>query len=477
MGGVVSARGQKREASVTILLGGAVLAAAALVSVLFLHAGTAHANSGAGDTDHDWCANQQELGSDPLAGGGPRNPKWQWDYWDPNHDRQFRIGDIVDVVSQYYQDKYLPPPAPPNTANPFYNEQMDRTALGPNPWNLGPPDRQERINDILIAVAQYYNDCPRTVSHSWYITNYHVTPEVSCIPPGSSNCGPFTMLSIGHDDGGADSVNCADSLVVLDFGQPDYSNGTYGTNYYTDYSPHYKFISDADIEAAAEYYAYGWWHNTPTCPQLKLVIGTNNTHLGVVAEDGGNLATAASNWALVVEHVQQYLHNHGYDGQITAWGGSDMEQPDGTVPDWSCYNLTKVFIDNYNQPGAPTFVDYGAANLPNSGCIDDGSTPILAEGHGVWNELAVYYVAWSGGAPERPFPEIYNASNSTQWRDVKLVGDYIYQGVPMYIEGVMTTTRFLSPVEAEQNLWNTLRASGLEQDYFPRSSFLACLGC
>ena len=36
----------------------------------------------------------------------------------------------------------------------------DRTAItGGNPWNLGPPNGQQRVDDILAAVKQYFHDC------------------------------------------------------------------------------------------------------------------------------------------------------------------------------------------------------------------------------------------------------------------------------------------------------------------------------
>lgn len=31
--------------------------------------------------------------------------------------------------------------------------------MGPNPWNLGPPNGQQRVNDIRNVVKQYGHDC------------------------------------------------------------------------------------------------------------------------------------------------------------------------------------------------------------------------------------------------------------------------------------------------------------------------------
>lgn len=115
-----------------------------------------------GDADGDGCTNAAELqtavGSE--ASGGRRDHKNPWDYFNPTKDRQNRVDDILRVVRQYFQDQFLPsPPNPPNTPNPNYTTQTDRTFLGPNGWNLGSPNGQQRVDDILHALNQYFHDC------------------------------------------------------------------------------------------------------------------------------------------------------------------------------------------------------------------------------------------------------------------------------------------------------------------------------
>ncbi len=46
-----------------------------------------------------------------------------------------------------------------DASNPAYNPDTDRTALGPNAWNLGPPNGLQRVDDILAQVKQYFHDC------------------------------------------------------------------------------------------------------------------------------------------------------------------------------------------------------------------------------------------------------------------------------------------------------------------------------
>ena len=46
-----------------------------------------------------------------------------------------------------------------NAGDPGYDVKYDRTYVGPNKWNLGPPDGKIRSMDIVAAVYQYGQDC------------------------------------------------------------------------------------------------------------------------------------------------------------------------------------------------------------------------------------------------------------------------------------------------------------------------------
>jgi hypothetical protein len=267
------------------------------------------------------------------------------------------------VRNAYFKDDNDGNPGlPPYT--PGYSPNYDRTYLGPNPWNLGPPNGQQRADDILAVIDQYFHDCPLTYSHSWYITD----PD------------PTTVGWLGVADGVLDNETCTDSLVVLNFGRPDYQSGTYGTNYFADNFP---FISDLEIIYAAEQYAEGWYSTTSACPRLKLVVGTNNYHQ--IPSGGGTPGGAGSEWADVVDAVQDYLIAHGSAWQITAWAGSDMEQPSGSE-DWDCADRTREFVSAYNDNiNATDFLNYGTAWVPrNCPDIEDDE----------WTAEDVYYVSW-----------------------------------------------------------------------------------
>ena len=100
------------------------------------------------DSDGDGCRDNQEVGKDANSGGG-RNPSNPWDYFNPTGDGLNRVDDILAVAERYFL----------NEGQPGYDQRYDRTMLGPSPWNLGPPNGQIRVDDILIAVESYYHDC------------------------------------------------------------------------------------------------------------------------------------------------------------------------------------------------------------------------------------------------------------------------------------------------------------------------------
>ena len=100
------------------------------------------------NTDKDACSDGQELGPDPSK-GGMRDPTNQWDFFDPSGDGMNRSTDILMVVKQFGVDD----------DDSKYDATTDRTMLGPDAWDLGAPNGQQRVDDILHEVHQFYHDC------------------------------------------------------------------------------------------------------------------------------------------------------------------------------------------------------------------------------------------------------------------------------------------------------------------------------
>jgi alpha-tubulin suppressor-like RCC1 family protein len=118
------------------------------------------------DTDKDGCTDAQELG--PNRGlGGQRDPTNFWDFFDtPNatnvRDKVVNSDDYSRISARYYTDGDAtvdPLSLPPTTG---YHPAFDRTYVGPNIWNLGPPDGHIRIDDLTNLNRQLGDSCATT---------------------------------------------------------------------------------------------------------------------------------------------------------------------------------------------------------------------------------------------------------------------------------------------------------------------------
>jgi len=112
------------------------------------------------DTDGDGCTDNREVQTAPGSQmlGGLRNPLNPNDYFNPSGDLINRVDDILMVVAQYHKDDTDGNPGLPPYA-PGYTPTTDRTSKGPDLWRTGPPNGQQRVDDILNSVYQYHHDC------------------------------------------------------------------------------------------------------------------------------------------------------------------------------------------------------------------------------------------------------------------------------------------------------------------------------
>lgn len=120
------------------------------------------------DSCHDGAEIQVAAGSE--ASGGLRNAKNFWDFFDTHTENGLNAGahlagavsvsDIVNVVMHFGQmgSTGIDPLSNASAAG-SYHTRFDRTLLGPNPWNLGPPNGSVTIEDIIFAVNQFGHSC------------------------------------------------------------------------------------------------------------------------------------------------------------------------------------------------------------------------------------------------------------------------------------------------------------------------------
>jgi hypothetical protein len=112
------------------------------------------------DDDDDGCADIRELGEIPEL-GGERDPLNYWDYFDPTGDRVVSGLDLFAILARFGSvgDPSIDPhsnPGPP----PTYHTRFDRgPRVGPNLWDLAPPDGAISGIDFFAVASQYKHVC------------------------------------------------------------------------------------------------------------------------------------------------------------------------------------------------------------------------------------------------------------------------------------------------------------------------------
>jgi hypothetical protein len=128
------------------------------------------------DTDGDGCGDERERGPNEQA-GGRRDPLYFWDFYDVwvqvspgvwTRDKTINVvGDVLGVASRFGATRSGGAPseqvalsealAAP-TSKSSYHAGYDRGPLiGPNPWDLGPPDGEINVVDDILGVARQFS--------------------------------------------------------------------------------------------------------------------------------------------------------------------------------------------------------------------------------------------------------------------------------------------------------------------------------
>jgi hypothetical protein len=118
------------------------------------------------DPDQDGCTTGAESAPAALARmGGGRDPVYHWDFMDMwvNNDKD-KVVNIIDVgaLVQRFGAAGDPggDPLDPPQALTGYHVSADRSPpIGPNLWNVGPPDGDINIIEVGLAVVQFGHNC------------------------------------------------------------------------------------------------------------------------------------------------------------------------------------------------------------------------------------------------------------------------------------------------------------------------------
>jgi hypothetical protein len=116
------------------------------------------------DTDGDGCADIEELGPSEVV-GGRRDPANPYDFYDvpmpagdPGtgaKDKVISVADMSGLVAKF--GTFLG--GDRNANGHIYNAEFDRTPLGPDVWDLGPPNGSVTIQDIQLMIPSFGHSC------------------------------------------------------------------------------------------------------------------------------------------------------------------------------------------------------------------------------------------------------------------------------------------------------------------------------
>lgn len=208
-------------------------------------------------------------------------------------------------------------------------------------------------------------------------------------------------LAVLHLEGEASGKAGAQGIVILDFGRPAASGGTYGTMAFGG-----SYISIPAIVAGVKSFISAYYRYAPADRTLDVAVGTNNS-CGTDQPCGGRVCGCSdepasfyafgANWALAVEQLRSWAFElkaeGGYSDVVRVVGADDAEPAYDPG-----YSNTYDLLSGYAATAAgsvPAMVDYGSA--------EQG-----------WSEAELLQVAY-GFAPDVPMPQVYYPAQASEW--------------------------------------------------------------
>jgi len=238
--------------------------------------------------------------------------------------------------------------------------------------------------------------------------------------------------------------------TILDFGG-QLSNGS-GTEIFNG-----AHVTNAQIKALAEDFATAYWNHTGGSGAFAdILIGTNNSIASGVTSANGTV------WGNLVDSLNTWANNRGYEGRVTFDGANDME------PSWggsSSRAHTVNWSNAYSNASSSLMWDYGSSD----GCPE--TTHTNGACNNAWTQKAEWNV--SGQTPGAiGFPQIYFSSQASQW--TQIVWYAATQGGADYMAGPLNEHNLdsgsFTPAQAWTTFWNDLNAhSATAEDFFAAS--------
>jgi hypothetical protein len=206
-------------------------------------------------------------------------------------------------------------------------------------------------------------------------------------------------------------------VVILDFGNPEFINGNFGTMLF-DHNTH---LTIQDIRSAVWSFIGGYFegvnYDLYNPSFLTIIVGTNSSgYVGYITREHGEA------WRDMVIQLNSWLRETGLSSIMYVAGGSDMESDFGFPPVYA-----KNWVDGYSDNNDFKLYNYGNANCPwdypytEPQYQDNVTAGQCTNG---WDQEVVFYVSSGVSNNAFPFPEIYEAqfhANASQWYRIALL--------------------------------------------------------
>ncbi len=212
--------------------------------------------------------------------------------------------------------------------------------------------------------------------------------------------------------------NTSYSIIILDFGAPQYGNGVYGIGKFNSPPGQFTpFTGSNSIVNDVQQFISGYNANSAHANKNRGIAIGFNTYKDYITPNGGNFLNFGKALKSALTHVT-------LTGYITdTYAAIDEEQA------WLPPSKVRNIVDGFNQqrPIYYTMVNFGDDEL--------GTNPGSATKNG-WTANDVWYVAYGGGQ-EAPMPEIYYTSMAQEWYYLSLWA-YNNKGYDIFFWGALS---------------------------------------
>ncbi|MHB9033781.1 MAG: hypothetical protein ACYC6L_12135 [Anaerolineae bacterium] len=284
-------------------------------------------------------------------------------------------------------------------------------------------------NDKPLFLPEVFKGVPSATPTSTPTATPTTTPTATFTPRPTGVPPPYTtsyylsttdyntLYQLGQRVG-LSILSAQDAIVFLDWGQPWYENGQFGSVIFGSL----EFRSISQIIEAVKGFCRGYYQASPGNSHLTLAMGTSNYGRTYVTREHGVA------WAQMVKTLNDWIDSPPtWAYKIKISGAIDAE------PGWNSAPVTRAWVEGFNAAASGNvYYNFGSCDsCPFTACE---SCRISNN----WTYEDMWYISW--GVPAAfTVPEIYLVSgvNAEQWYRVSLYA-WSAHGQAIRFSGAMT---------------------------------------